>query len=235
MRIVCITGTGVKGCTWHIKEAFLAPLRAGNEVTEFTLPRDMPHFCTGCKVCFVDSENRCPHAAYTLPIWDAILAADLIVFAAPVYAMRAPGQVQALLDHFACHMMAHRPEPRMFSKRAVILSNSIGAPNGGMQRDISVSLRWWGISDIRRLGCGLMEGAVWQELSPKRRVGIERRTERLMRRYQRQKTPGKGLSVRLYFLMSRTLHYFLLRNEKALSVDSQYWIAQGWLKPKNAQ
>lgn len=231
MRIVCITGTEWKGCTWHIKEAFLAPLRASHEITEYTLPRDMPHFCSGCKLCWQD-ELLCPHAADAMPVWNAILAADLIVFAAPVYALRAPGQVKALLDHFACHMMPHRPDPRMFRKRAVILSNSIGAPNGGMQKDITASLIWWGISDIRRLGFGLMEGAVWEKLSSKRQQAIQRKTLRLMRRYGQQKTPRKGLKVRLYFLMSKTLHAILLRKEEALSPDSRHWIAQGWLNPK---
>jgi multimeric flavodoxin WrbA len=40
---------------------------------------------------------------------------DLIVFAYPVYALRAPGQVKALLDHFAVHWMVHRPKSEMFS------------------------------------------------------------------------------------------------------------------------
>lgn len=42
-----------------------------------------------------------------MPVWNAVLAADLLVFAYPVYALRVPGQMKSLLDHFACHWMVH--------------------------------------------------------------------------------------------------------------------------------
>lgn len=89
-----------------------------------------------------------------------MLKADLLVFAAPVYALRTPGQMKALLDHFCCHWMVHRPDKAMFTKCAVILTNSIGASNREAQKDIATSLQWLGISDVRCLGFGLMEGGV---------------------------------------------------------------------------
>jgi len=165
LNIVVINGTEVKGCTYHIKEFFLSELKDNNKIEEFYLPRDMPHFCKGCKVCFFEDENLCPHASDTMPIWNSILSADLLVFATPVYALRIPGQLKALLDHFSCHWMVHRPNRAMFSKRAVILTNSIGAPNKAAQKDIITSLTWMGVSDIKSLGCGLMEGVIWHELS----------------------------------------------------------------------
>lgn len=70
MKITVINGTEVKGCTYHIKESFLDVLRDGNEITEFYLPKDLPHFCCGCKNCFLKSEQLCPHAEYVLPIWN---------------------------------------------------------------------------------------------------------------------------------------------------------------------
>jgi hypothetical protein len=65
LRIIIINGTEVKGCTYHMKESFLSVLRDGNEITEFYLPKDCPHFCSGCKTCFSKSEYLCPHAAHT--------------------------------------------------------------------------------------------------------------------------------------------------------------------------
>ena len=52
MNIVVINGTEIKGCTYQIKETFLSVLRDGNEIVEYYFPKDMPHFCTGCKTCF---------------------------------------------------------------------------------------------------------------------------------------------------------------------------------------
>jgi multimeric flavodoxin WrbA len=154
MNIVVINGTEVKGCTYRIKESFLEPLRTAHRIREFYLPKDCPKFCCGCKTCFFKNERLCPHAEYTMPVWDAVLAADLLVFAYPVYVLRAPGQIKALLDHFACHWMVHRPDKKMFTKRAVILTQSIGAPNGSAQKDVATSLSWMGVSDIKKLVLG---------------------------------------------------------------------------------
>ena len=75
MNIVVITGTEVKGCTYHIKNLFLDELREGSNITEFYLPKDCTHFCSGCKTCFFNHENMCPHADFTMPIWEAIIKA----------------------------------------------------------------------------------------------------------------------------------------------------------------
>jgi multimeric flavodoxin WrbA len=232
MNIAVVTGTEVKGCTYRIKEIFLEGLRAGNQIAEFTLPKDMPHFCCGCKVCFFKDEKLCPHADRVLPIWNAMREADLIVFASPVYVLRAPGQVKALLDHFGCRWMVHRPDPVMFSKRAAILTNSIGAPNGKAQKDIMTGLHWLGVSRVRRLGFGLMEGVIWDELSAKRRAKIERKTQKFARAYRKFKPARKSLKVRFLFGLSRFMHKVILKKETVPSADSQYWIEHGWIKGK---
>lgn len=229
MKIVVINGTQVKGCTYAIKEGFLDCLREGNTITEFYLPVDFPHFCIGCKTCFVRDERMCPHAAQSMPIWQAMLDADLLVFAYPVYVLRAPGQLKALLDHFACHWMVHRPDKRMFSKRAVILTQSIGAPNGAAQKDVATSLSWLGVSDVARLGFGLMEGIVWEGISKKRRDKIMGKVQRLARRYKQPKAPRTSLKVKMYFYISRMLHKITLKGENPISADNQHWIDNGWM------
>jgi multimeric flavodoxin WrbA len=232
-KAVIITGTEVKGCTYYIKEAFVQELAGVYEVIEFTLPKDMPHFCCGCKVCFFDSENRCPNKEYVSPIWNAIVEADLIVFAVPVYVLRVPGQVKALLDHLGCHWFVHRPEPAMFSKHAAIITQSVGAPNVGAQNDIAASLSWMGVSSIRRLGFGLMEGVIWDELSAKRRDKIITKTKRFAKKFIGIKPAGKSLKIRLMFFVTKQIHKTILKNKDTPGADSRYWIARGWLKGKN--
>ena len=232
MKIAVINGTEVKGCTYRLKESFLGELRAENEVREFTLPKDMPHFCCGCKVCFFKSEKLCPHGEFVLPIWNAMLEADLLVFAYPVYALRAPGQLKALLDHLTCHWMVHRPEEQMFQKRAVILTQSIGAPNGAAQKDVATSLMWLGVPNIKRLGFGLMEGVIWEELPEKRRLRIEEKCSRLARSYRGRKPAGKSLKVRTLFMMAKMMHQSLLKKEDSLSADNRHWLERGWIRGK---
>lgn len=229
MNIVVINGTSVKGCTYHIKEAFLSTFHNENEITEFYLPKDLPVFCTGCKTCFFKSENLCPHAEYTMPIWNAILKSDLIVFAMPVYVLRAPAQVKSLLDHFACHWIVHRPEKDMFSKRAVILTNSIGAPNRSAQKDVATSLSWMGVSDIKTLGFGLMEGVIWDEISENRRLKIEQNTINFARKIQKTKIVHKSIKVRFYFMLCKMMHKQVLKSKEVHSADNQHWIDNGWI------
>ncbi|MEA5002887.1 MAG: flavodoxin family protein [Christensenella sp.] len=231
MKITVINGTEVKGCTYHIKENFLDVLREGNEITEFYLPKDMPHFCCGCKTCFLKSESMCPHAKYVMPIWEALLDADLLVFTSPVYALRATGQLKALLDHLCVHWMVHRPDDQMFSKCAVVLTNAIGVFNGGAQKDIATSLLWLGISDIKKLGVGLLEGIVWDELSEKRRGIITAKIKKLAKRYVHPLRPARrGLKVSLLFSITRAMHQGFSKKENPLSADNQYWLDKGWIK-----
>ena len=230
MKIVVINGTEVKGCTYRMKELFLENLRNDNDLIEFYLPKDMPKFCCGCKTCFNKSELLCPHAEYTMPIWNAILDADLIVFAYPVYVLRTPGQVKALLDHFACHWMVHRPDKKMFSKRAVIITQSIGASNSAAQKDVATSLTWLGVSNIKRFGFGTMGSVKWDEIKDKRRRKVEDELKELSKQYISPKPISQNIKVKIFFFVSKMLHKNLFKNEDVPSADNQHWIDNGWLK-----
>lgn len=230
MKITVINGTEVKGCTYQIKEEFLKNLRDNNEIIEFYLPRDLPHFCSGCKNCFIKSELLCPHSEYVMPIWNSIIDSDLLVFAAPVYAMRTPAQMKSLLDHLCVHWMVHRPDDRMFNKKTVILTNGIGPFNRNAQKDIATSLMWLGISDIKKVGFGLMEGVVWNELSDKRRNIIISKTKKLSRRYENDYKSNKGIKVSLLFAITKKMHQNIAKSEEILSADNQYWVDKGWIK-----
>ena len=230
VKISVVTGPEMKGCTYRMKGIFLECLREGNELTEYVLPRDCPRFCCGCKTCFLRSEKLCPHAKHVMPIWEAMLSADLLIFASPVYALRTTGQMKALLDHLCGHWMAHRPDEQMFHKKAVILTNAIGSMNSGAQRDIATSLTWLGVTDIKRYGVGLMEGVIWDELSEKRRNMIAGKLQRLAGRYKKPYTSRKGLKVGLIFTMTKKLHQNLARKEKVRSADNQHRIDKGWIR-----
>ena len=225
MKITAITGTGVKGCTRAMMDTFLdAVRREGDEIAAFTLPQDAPPYCLGCKTCFFHGEDKCPHADKVLPIWQSMLASDLIVLAYPVYALRAPAQVKALLDHLCVHWFVHRPDPRMFHKRAVILTQAIGFIYRAAIRDTATSLSWLGVSDIGKLGAGLLEGVYWNELSEKRRGKITRRVQRLAAQYRTVRKPAMSLKVRMKFFVTMRMHRMFSKKQETLSRDDQYWV-----------
>jgi NAD(P)H-dependent FMN reductase len=165
-----------------------------------------------------------------MPIWNAIIAADLIVFAYPVYVLRAPGQVKALLDHYAVHWMVHRPKEEMYTKHVAILTNSVGAPNGSAQKDVATSMSWLGVSRIKKLGFGLMEGVIWDELSEKRRAAIEAKTRSFATRFQNRGPARKSLKHMALHKICKMMHQGALKKESTPSTDNQYWIDKGWLK-----
>jgi hypothetical protein len=128
--------------------------------------------------------------------------------------------------------MVHRPEPAMFSKRAVIITSSIGAAfmTKSSQRDIVNALAWMGISGIKRLAIGLLEGVVWDELSVKRREKSEGQTRRLGQKYIGLRPAGKSPAMRFKFMMCKVMHAAVLKKEDVPSADNRHWIEQGWLK-----
>ncbi len=162
------------------------------------------------------------------------MASDLLVFVYPVYALRAPAAIKSLLDHFCVHWIVHRPKKEMFLKRAAILTNSIGAPNGAAQKDVATSLSWMGVSDIRKLGFCLMEGVLWEELSPERREKMKRRTERFARGCAKRLKKSWSLKIKAFFAMSRRMLQSGYRKDlaggKTPFLDNQYWAAEGWIK-----
>lgn len=229
MKITVINASQAKGCTLHMQESFLKSLREGNEITELYLPKDFPCFCTGCKSCFVQGEDKCPHAAHTMTIWSAILKSDLLVIAFPVYVSGIPGQLKALLDCLACHHIAHRPDKAMLQKRAVILSQSLRSSNRAAQAEVKKSLSWLGVSDIKSVGFKLKESYIWDELDMKRRKAIDEDLQKLAERYIFQRAAKKGLKVMLLFAVSRMLIKRSLKCRDLPSADAEYWQSQGWL------
>jgi len=230
MKITVINGTSQKGVTYHMKEMLLDHLRKGNEIIEF-YPEDMPPFCIGCKACFLRGEQFCPHATKTVPIWEAMLESDLLVFAYPVYALRAPASIKSLLDHLCVHWMVHRPDKRMFSKTAMILTNSVGAPNGSAQKDVKTSLSWMGISTVYTCGAGMMGDIIWNKISDKHVKMLQQKTDQLYKKVQDLK-PGKRMKIRerIEFFACKKLHQMVLKSEEVPSLDNRHYIENGWIK-----
>lgn len=231
MKCVVINGTEQRGCTYNLKEIFLDELRPG-QLTEFYLPKDAPDYCTGCKLCFLNSETLCPHYNKVNPIWQAMLDADLIVFAYPVYVLRTPGHIKSFLDHLGVHWFAHRPDPRMFNKTAAIITQSIGAPNKAAQKDVKTSLNWLGIPRVKRIGFGMIENTFWDKISETRRQGFERKIRAFAKQFTNLQPAKKSLTNRFYFQLCKMLQTSLSKKTpegQELSADLQHWIDQGWV------
>jgi len=151
MNICLITAVSNPGCTAHIREAFVAQLNVlipGARIRQFILPKDGPTYCLGCKACFFKDMSACPHLKATLPIWQAMEEACLVVFITPTYVFSIPGQLKALLDHFGSRWIVHQPSPKMLGKQALIINQAVGAGFRSTLIPLKHSLRFWGIKRI---------------------------------------------------------------------------------------
>ncbi len=234
MKIVVVNGTEKKGVTYKLKEMFLEPFREKSEIKEFYLPKDCPVFCAGCTTCFVKGENECKNSVYSKPIREAIEQADLLVFTTPAYVMHTTGAMKVFLDHMAFRWMPHRPHPAMFSKRAVIISQCLGAGAKSAAKDIKDSLSWWGASSIKIFAASLMSDVVWDKLPVKKQNKLSRKINKLSHKLAKvefSKPAHTNFKTKLKFYMCRMIQK-MVRKQQIESLDVKYWEEQGWLDKK---
>lgn len=227
MNVTVIYGIEHKGSTYNITQLFLKKLKIETkDVTEFFLPKDMPHFCIGCGNCFMKSEKFCPHYAEVNIIREAMLKSDLLIFASPVYVYHTTGQMKTLLDHFGYQWMVHRPEKKMFSKMALVISTAAGGGMKSTNKDIVDSLSFWGVGRIFKYGKGVA-AINWEGVSEKNKISIEKDVESLAAKISNISThitPSIGIKIKFYIMR------FIHKKIGFSDVDVQYWKDQGWIK-----
>ena len=231
MKITVINGTEKHGITYKLKELFLEPFKGIAEITEFYLPKDGPGFCIGCTQCFRNNQELCKDAACIQKIEKALLEADLLVFTSPSYVMHATGAMKALLDHFGYRWMPHRPAKEMFGKRALIITQSLGAGEKSTAKDIKDSLSWWGISYIKKCNFKLMSEIQWDKLNDKKRLEMTNGMAKMAGKFSRldySKKAHTNLITKVKFYMVRMLQTKLGKDNPEYT-DFKYWKANGWL------
>ncbi len=231
MNITVINGTEKHGVTYRLKEMFLSEFKDKSDITEYYLPKDCPCFCSGCTVCMAKGEAACKDAKIIGNIEKSLLKADLIVMTSPAYVFHATGAMKAFLDHFAYRWMPHRPAREMFGKRAVIITQCLGAGAKSTANDIKHSLSWWGISKIGIFTGALMGDVIWEKLSEKKRAQLTKKVERLARKFARidySKPARTNLSTKIKFSFCRAMQKALHKSDPEY-LDGKYWARQGWL------
>ena len=231
MRITVINGTEKHGVTYRLKELFLDGFKGKADITEYYLPKDGPDFCTGCTNCFLKGELTCKDAEKVATIEKSLLEADLIVMTSPAYVMHATGAMKTLLDHFGYRWMPHRPAGEMFAKRAVIITQCLGAGAKSTAKDIKHSLSWWGVSKIGVFTDSLMGDTVWDNLPKKKQAELTRKITGLSEKFARidyKKPAHTGLSTKFKFIFCRMINASVHKSAPE-ATDGKYWAAQGWL------
>lgn len=231
MKITVINGTEKRGITWRLKELFLEKFKTSAEITEYYLPQDCPAFCAGCTSCFFNGEQTCKDYEYIRVIESSLIQADLVVMTSPAYVMHATGAMKALLDHLAYRWMPHRPSSEMFGKRAVVITQCLGAGAKSTAKDIVHSLSWWGISKIGVFNGALMSDVRWAKLPEKKRKKLTNGVNRLSKKFfeiNYSKPAVTSGATKIKFAICRIIQKKVLKSGNG-GLDSQYWQNNGWL------
>lgn len=231
MKITVINGTEKQGVTYRMKELFLAEFKEKADITEYYLPKDCPNFCIGCTNCMLKGEHTCKDADKINVLEKSLLEADLLVMTSPAYVFHATGAMKVFLDHFAYRWMPHRPAPEMFTKRAVIITQCLGAGAKSAAKDIKHSLSWWGISEIGICTGALMSDIVWEKLPERKQAELTRKIGKLSRKFARMdytKPAHTNLITRIKFSFCRAMQKSLHKADPEY-LDGKYWARQGWL------
>lgn len=236
MKACLITAVANRGCTERIGQTFLQRLKhlvPDAQVSQFTLPKDGPEYCLGCKACFDEDMGACAHVAKTLPIWQAMEEANLLVFITPTYVFSIPGQLKALLDHYGCRWIVHKPSPQMIGKQALVINQSIGAGFRSTLLPLKHSLRFWGIRRIYSIKARL--GMVDYDLvEPKVKTKLERQINQALGKIIANTHNGSpGLMTKFLYramaLGQQGIHRMLQKKGQPVTSDYVYWQKQGWL------
>lgn len=230
MNILMINGTMRKSSTYKLARLLIEKIAAPEDtVKEIFLPKDMPEFCRGCATCIMTDEKKCPdYLIYMRGITELIDAADLLVFTTPVFVFHATGQMKALLDHYGYRWMVHRPEASMFQKQAICVCTGAGGGMKKAMRDITDSLRYWGVARIHTYGT-VMKAGSWEEMGQQTKDQIEADLNKLAVKIIRDRDQVKpSLFVKVLFYIVRSLQI----NKGFHKKDVEYWHEKGWLGKK---
>ncbi len=224
MKIVLIHGQNHKGSSYHIGRMIADKITCEKEVTEFFLPKDLNHFCTGCYSC-IEDESKCPFYSAKRRIMEAVEQADLLVFTTPTYCMRASAPMKSFIDLTFTYWMVHRPRACMFKKKAVIVSTAAGAGTNTAIKDIATALEYWGISSIKKYGISV-QASGWNMVSDDKKSQIEKKTTRIAEALSRNSKGKISIKTKMLFNMMRMMQK---KGWGSGEAEKEYWQEKGWL------
>ncbi len=230
MKITVLNGNMRHGSTWNSMNMLVGEIskRCETEVTEFFLPRDMPHFCAGCFSCLLKGEETCPHASSVAPILTAILDADLIILTSPVYAMDVSGALKALLDHLCFMWMSHRPDPRMFGKVGVVITTTAGAGLGHTVKTMKNSLTFWGVKKVYAMK-NAVAASKWEDVREETKAKIQKQAEVAARKIVKSAGHTGKVSSPLFRTFFMGMMRGMMRKNTWNPTDRKHWVQQGWI------
>lgn len=105
MKIVALKGSPHRhgSSNMLVAEFIRGAKEAAHEIVEFDIPFLDVHPCIGCDKCGMD--GPCVFQDDNLAIRDALLDADMVLFASPIYYFQISAQLKSVIDRFYSYTM----------------------------------------------------------------------------------------------------------------------------------
>ncbi len=230
MNIIFICGNNRKnGNTDQILsllEKSLKELQGGGqplEIEQIRLGERRIETCRGCRACFERGEQHCPHKDDVQGIAAKMLAADLLVFASPVYVDDVSGLMKNWIDRLAyfCH------RPAFAGKPAFVIATSGSSPTGHTVKTLQGALLTWGF----HLGgsAGFIMGARMAKAEVEKRFTLK--IGKIAARLLREVRVAPVRPPSLIELVVFKIQQHAWKQAEKDTLDYQYWHAQGWFEP----
>jgi len=119
MRVLVLTGSPhANGTTAFLADEFCSgAVAAGHEVIRFDTAKMDIHPCTGCLYCR-RNDSRCVFEDEMSQIYPALLSADAVALATPLYYFNMTGQLKKAVDRF----FAVNPALKCASKKLCLIA-----------------------------------------------------------------------------------------------------------------
>ena len=169
MKIIVIHGSMRKGNTYKLTQEAASILRNREDVSirEFSVSELALPFCESCHACFSKGEEFCPHKEIMAPIAEAIENCDGLIVSGVVYSLHLNAAMKNLIDHLSYYF--HRP--RLFDKKALIITTTAGAAEKRIAKYLKSVLGHWGVGCIKSLSCKIQTSSF--SLTDKQRAKLE--------------------------------------------------------------
>lgn len=156
MKIVLLQGSpNLKGSTNILAEEFTKGAEsAGHSVIRFDVTAMNIKPCSGCVAC--GYEGPCAQKDENQKIREAILDADMMVFATPLYYYGMSAQLKIVIDRF-CSYNASITRKHMKSALLTVAWNSDGWTFDALEAHYQTLVRYLNLADCGRIlgkGCG---------------------------------------------------------------------------------
>ncbi len=170
MNIVIIHGSMRKGNTYSLTQEAAGRLRGreGVSIREFSVRELALPFCESCHACFSTGEEFCPHRDAMAPVIEAIEGCDGLIVSGVVYSLHLNAAAKNLIDHLSYYF--HRP--RLFDKKALIITTTAGAAEKRIAKYLRAVLGHWGVGYIQSLSCKIQTNPF--SLTEKQRKAVEK-------------------------------------------------------------